>query len=117
MAKAKQLLSGSWRVQVYAGKDAAGKRQYRSFTALTRKEAEYNALQWQLHYKEISRDTSAMTLAEAMDKYIASKDGILSPSTVRGYDIIRRNHLQGLMETRLNRITSAMVQEMSIIHI
>lgn len=111
MAKAKQLPSGSWRVQVYAGRDAAGKRQYRSFTALTRKEAEYNALQWQLHYREISRDTSAMTLAEAMDKYIASKDGILSPSTIRGYDIIRRNHLQGLMELRLNRLTPAMVQE------
>ncbi len=111
MAKAKQLPSGSWRVQVYAGRDAAGKRQYRSFTALTRKEAEYNALQWQLHYREISRDTSAMTLAEAMDRYIASKDGILSPSTIRGYDIIRRNHLQGLMELRLNRLTPAMVQE------
>lgn len=111
MAKAKQLPSGSWRVQVYAGKDTAGKRRYLSFTALTRKEAEYQALQWQLHYKEISRDASAMTLAEAMDKYIASKDGILSPSTIRGYDIIRRNHLQGLMETRLNRITPAMVQE------
>ena len=111
MAKAKQLPSGSWRVQVYAGKDATGKRQYLSFTALTKKEAEYQALQWQLHYKEVSRDSSAMTLAEAMEKYIQSKDGILSPSTIRGYDIIMRNHLQGLMQIRLNRITAAMVQE------
>lgn len=111
MAKAKQLPSGSWRVQVYAGKDAAGKRQYLSFTARTKKEAEYQALQWQLHYREVSRDTTAMTLQEAMEKYIQSKDGILSPSTIRGYDIILRNHLQGLMPVRLNRITPAMVQE------
>lgn len=111
MATAHKLPSGSWRVQVYAGKDAAGKRQYMSFTALTKKEAEYVALQWQVHYKEISRDSSAMTLQEAMEKYIQSKDGILSPSTLRGYDIILRNHLQGLMQTRLNRITAAMVQE------
>ncbi len=111
MAKAKQLPSGSWRVQVYAGKDAAGKRQYLSFTAHTKKEAEYQALQWQLHYREISRDSTAMTLQEAMEKYIQSKDGILSPSTIRGYDIILRNHLQGLMAVRLNRITAAMVQE------
>lgn len=111
MATAKKLPSGSWRVQVYAGKDAAGKPQYRSFTRPTKKEAEYEALQWQLHYKEVSRDSTAMTLAEAMDKYIKSKDGILSPSTIRGYDIIRRTHLQGLMEIRLNRLTPALIQE------
>lgn len=111
MATAKKLPSGSWRVQVYAGKDAAGKPQYRSFTRPSKKEAEYEAMTWQLHYKEISRDSTAMTLAEAMDKYISSKDGILSPSTIRGYDIIRREHLKGLMEVRLNRLTPAMVQE------
>ena len=111
MATAKKLPSGSWRVQVYAGKDANGKLQYRSFTRPTKKEAEYEALQWQLHYKEVSRDNTAMTLAEAMDKYIASKDGILSPSTIRGYDIIRREHLKGLMELRLNRLTPALIQE------
>lgn len=111
MATAKKLPSGSWRVQVYAGKDAAGKPQYCSFTRPTKKEAEYEALQWQLHYKEISRDSTAMTLAEAMDKYIASKDGILSPSTVRGYDIIRKNHLKGLMDIRLNRLTPVLIQE------
>lgn len=111
MATAHKLPSGSWRVQCYAGKDATGKRQYMSFTAYTKKEAEYQALQWQLHYKEVSRDTTAMTLQEAMEKYIKSKDGVLSPSTIRGYDIIQRNHLQGLMGVRLNRLTPAMVQE------
>ena len=111
MATAKKLPSGSWRVQVYAGKDAAGKNQYRSVTRPTKQEAEYEALQWQMHYKEISRDSSAMTLAEAMDKYIKSKDGILSPSTLRGYDIIRREHLKGLMDQRLNRLTPALIQE------
>lgn len=111
MATAHKLPSGSWRVQVYAGKGPDGRRQYRSFTALTKKEAEYMAAQFSLRYKEISRDATSMTLAEAMDKYMASKDGILSPSTLRGYDIIRRNHLKGLMDIRLNRITPAMVQE------
>jgi len=111
MATAKKLPSGSWRVQVYAGKDAAGRPQYRSFTFPTKREAEYEAMTWQMHYKEVSRDTTAMTLAEAMDKYIASKDGILSPSTIRGYDIIRRDHLKGLLDVRLNRLTPALIQE------
>lgn len=111
MATAKQLPSGSWRVLLYVGKDPLGKRQYRSFTARTKKEAELEALTFQLRYKEISRDATAMTFKEAVDRYIASKDDILSPSTIRGYDVIKRNRLQGLMPVRLNRLTNAMIQQ------
>ncbi len=111
MATAKKLPSGSWRVQVYAGKDAAGKRQYLSFTRPTKKEAEYEALQFQIRHKEISRDMTAMTVAEAMDRYLSIKSEVLSPSTLRAYDALRRTHLQGLMDVRLNRLTPAMVQE------
>lgn len=111
MATAKKLPSGSWRVQVYAGKNAEGRPQYRSFTRPTKKEAEYEAMTWQLHYKEVSRDATSMTVAEAMDKYIASKDGILSPSTLRGYDTIRRTAVQELMPVKLNRLTPQMIQE------
>lgn len=110
MPTAKKLPSGSYRVQVYVGKDLNGKRQYISVTKPTKKEAEYEAAKISLHHKEISRDSSMMTLAEAMDKYIASKDGVLSPSTIRGYDIIRRTHFQGLMEIRLNRLTNSLIQ-------
>jgi len=110
MATAKQLPSGSWRVQLYVGKDPAGKRQYLSFTAHTKREAELEALQHQLHYKEISRDATAMTLREATEKYIESKSNILSPSTLRGYTIMARLHLQGLMPIRLNRLNNALIQ-------
>lgn len=111
MATAKKLPSGSWRVQVYAGKSAEGKPQYRSFTRPTKKEAEYEAMTWQLHYKEVSRDSTSMTLAEAMEKYIASKDSVLSPSTIRSYDAIRRTALQELMPVKLNRLTPQLIQE------
>ena len=53
MATAKKLPSGSWRVQLYAGKTPDGKRQYLSFTRPTKKEAEYEALQYQLHYNSL----------------------------------------------------------------
>lgn len=36
-----------------------GKRRYLSFTANTKKEAEYQALQYQLHYKEVNRTPPA----------------------------------------------------------
>ena len=43
MAKAKKLPSGSWRVLQFVGLDADGKRQYKSFTAPTKREAEFLA--------------------------------------------------------------------------
>lgn len=43
----------------YAGKTPDGKRRYLSFTANTKKEAEYQALQYQLHYKEVNRTPPA----------------------------------------------------------
>lgn len=111
MATAKQLPSGSWRVQVYAGRDAVGKKQYLSFTALTKKEAEYQALQFQLRRREVGRDSSCLTLDEAMRRYIASKDGILSPATIRGYEGIRKKNLPRLMQIKLNRLTPQLIQQ------
>ena len=111
MATAHRLPSGTWRCQVYAGKDPAGRRQYLSFSARTKKDAEFQALQWQLHYKEVSRDASSMTLQEAIDRYIDSKSNILSPSTLRGYTIMAHSRLQGLMPIRLNRLTNALIQQ------
>lgn len=110
MATARKLPSGNWRVQVYAGKDVNGKPQYRSFTACTKKEAEYEALQWQLHYKEITRDSACMTLNEAMSKYIESRDGVLSPSTIRGYETLRKHRLPGLMGRKLKTLTPSAIQ-------
>lgn len=110
MAKAKQLPSGNWRVQVYNGKRPDGRPEYISITASTKKEAEYQALQHQLHYKEVSRDTAAMTLSEAMDKYIKGRDGVLSPSTIRGYRAILKNNLQGLMDFQLKKLSLSSIQ-------
>ena len=46
MANAKKLPSGSWRVRVYDGKDQNGKDVYKSFTAPTKKQAEYLAAEY-----------------------------------------------------------------------
>ena len=45
MASAKKLPSGNWRVSLYIGLDEKGKRKYKSFTADTKKEAEFLAAQ------------------------------------------------------------------------
>lgn len=111
MATAKQLPSGAWRVQVYAGKDANGIRQYKSFTAATERKATLAALEWQERYREITSDNSNMTVEEAIDAYIQLKSNLLSPSTIRFIDNVKRNHLKGLKAVRLNKLTRNLLQE------
>lgn len=101
MAKATQLPSGSWRVQVYIN----GK--YKSITRPTKREAERDALELQLKLK---RELAQVTVGQAIDDYIESKDGVLSPSTISGYKKIRRNNLQGLMDMPIDKLTETIVQ-------
>lgn len=107
MAEAKQLPSGAWRVLVYAGKDENGKRQYKSFTAPTKRKAELAALEWQEHYKEVCRDKSNMTLREAIDKHIEEIRPTASPATLRGYRTIQKNRLVNMIDKQLKKITQA----------
>lgn len=107
MAKAKKLPSGSWSVNQYIGTDAAGKRIYKRFTAATKKEAEYLAAEFVAKKK---RPVGRMTVGEAIDRYIESKDGVLSPTTVNGYRNIRLHHLAGIMEIQIDRLTREDVQ-------
>lgn len=109
MASAKKLPSGSWRVNLYIGKDAEGKRQYKSFTAATKKEAEYLAAQYNQLHIDVNR--SEQTLAAAVEHYIKSKENVLSPSTVRGYYVVLHNYLPGLMATKIRDITAEKIQE------
>lgn len=110
MAKAKKLPSGSWNVQVFVGIDQNGKKIRKSFTAPTKKEAEYLAASFKAHHQEITRDSSAMTLSEAIDKYIEFKGGTLSPSTIRGYRNVQKNNFPSIMCMKLNKLTVNNIQ-------
>lgn len=108
MASAKKLPSGSWRVNLYIGKGADGKRQYKSFTADSKKEAEYLAAQYNQLKIDINR--SNITLSDAVKEYIESKENIISPSTVRGYNVVRKQYLPVLMQTKIKDITAEKIQ-------
>ncbi len=111
MAKAKQLPSGSWRVQVYTGRDAKGKAKYLSITCDTEDEANYAALAYRLGKKTaVDNKPENLTLYEAIDRYIEARDAVLSPATVREYRQLQRNSLQGIMQVKLIKITQEMIQ-------
>ncbi len=107
MASAKKLPSGRWRARVFY-KDANGKERCESFTADTKKEAEYLAAQFKVTRKE--QTDCKLTLRAAAERYIESKRNVLSPSTIRGYAMILRNYAKDIMPLRVDDITQEAIQ-------
>ena len=107
MASARKLPSGNWRVRVFDGYRDDGKPIYRSFTAGTKKQAEYLAAEYAAKKKYAAE---SMTVGEAIDRYIASKDEVLSPTTINEYRKMRKNYLQSLMPVQIDRLTREQVQ-------
>jgi len=89
MATAKQLPSGSWRVQVFAGyeeKDGKKKAKYKSFTASKKSEAELLAKQYVVDvriYKKPEKDQ--MLFKDALAEYIANRTNTRSTTTIIKY--------------------------------
>ena len=112
MAKAKKLPSGQWRALVYSHTeliDGKQKRKYESFTADTKKEAEFLAAQFAKNKNLIQ--SSKITVGDALERYIKSKEKVLSPSTIRGYKCISLNHLNDLKDIYINKLTSEQIQK------
>lgn len=106
MAKARKLPSGRWNVQVYDKE--TGKRV--SFTADTARKANLLAIEWQESKRENKQ--KGPTVGEAIDNYIAGRDGVLSPSTIQGYRNIQRLYLSDMFkEIPVNNISQEIVQD------
>lgn len=104
MATAKKLPSGNWRVRVYDKKTD----KYKSFTASTKRQAELMAVEY-LNGLKISK--SDITVKQAVENYIASKDKTLSVSTIRGYEIIKRNAIEDIKDIKLCDIDEVVLQK------
>lgn len=108
MASAKKLPSGNWRVNLYIGLDNNGKRKYKSFTAGTKKEAEFLAAQYNINRRE--QEQCDLTLRAAAERYIDSKRNVLSPMTVRGYESVLRCYMGDIMALKVSDITQEALQ-------
>ena len=107
MANAKQMPSGNWRVQVFLGTNADGKKMKKSITAPTRWQAEMLAAEF---LETVQTARSKFTVAQAVRGYIDSKKNVLSPSTVYCYEIILKNRLQMLMPLDIHEVDSFVMQ-------
>lgn len=109
MATAHKLPSGSWRCQVfshYEYVDGKKKRMYESFTAPTKREAEMLAATWSYDRKQRPED---ITIGKAIDQYIDSKRGVLSPSTIVGYNTCRKR-FEPIANLKLKDVKTSNIQ-------
>lgn len=81
--KKNALPSGNVRYRLYTGTDASGKKQYKSFTASTMREAKQKAQEWQLDHP--TRPIGNPTFAEAAQAFLVNRRAVLSPSTYDDY--------------------------------
>lgn len=111
MPKAKKLASGSYRCLAYSHTDCVFENgvekkvnRYKSFTAPTKKEAEFLAAQFMMSRKKLS-SASNKCFCDALEDYLSTKSNILSPSTMRGYRIMQRNAFSLLLNRPLQALT------------
>lgn len=108
MATAKKLPSGNWRVRAYDRATESTK----SFTASTKKAAELAAIQWLNGLKSKNENINRkLTVRQAVREYIDSKNNILSPSSIRGYEIIYNNCLDEIGDKLLSKVNENDLQK------
>ena len=104
LPKAKKLPSGRWNIQVMVD----GRRV--SLTADTVKEVIALAAKYKVDAKTPVKRQKRIPLSEAIDIYTDSKKDVLAPSTLRGYETIKKHRFKGLMKQNVYDITKAEVQ-------
>ena len=135
MPTAKRLPSGSWRCQAYShsviqtdkngniiyGKDGKPKKKriYESFTSddTSRRgkiEAEAMANDFLMNRKGKGKKRLSdgnMTLLEGIEKYITQHEESLSPTTLRDYNITKRNGFQDIMLLKIKDFDEDILQD------
>ena len=82
MARIERTPSGKYRIRVYIGKDAAGKKHWKSITHNDKKKLKLIAAEYENTHKEyIEYDT----FKKAAENYIAIRKPVLSPYTIKTY--------------------------------
>jgi hypothetical protein len=95
--KARKLRSGMWFIQLRIAGGSV------SVSARTEKECRDKARLIKAEHMAGKRNVriEGLTLRQAIDRYIGSRDNVLSPSTVCGYTMIRNNRFHNAIDSPL----------------
>lgn len=111
MGKAKRLPSGSWRVREFDYTDENKVNHYKSFTADTKAAAELMGKEFKASKLKKRKKAEPITVGKAIDNYITLKEKAMSPTTIRGYKIHRKNYFQSLMDIKIDDLTDYEIQK------
>lgn len=104
----KKMSSGNWYINLRLGGESI------SVTEPTEKACIRAAQLIKAEYlagKRIEKSNpKKTTLSQAIDNYIASRENVLSPSTIRGYRLIQKHRFSDIMNLPVSSITSAIAQ-------
>lgn len=103
--KPRQLPSGAWFVQLRLGGESI------PVTEDTEALCRARATAIKAGFLEAKKKPEPVTLEAAMEKYISSRENILSPCTIRVYKSIQKNHFQSLMSKNVYELTRADIQD------
>lgn len=107
--KVEKLSSGNYRVRT-SYVDETGKQRFKSFTAETPKEVKLLASQFEVERKHNAKPEN-ITLSDAIERYISNREYILSPSTVVGYNQLKKNAYSSIIDMRIGYITKEDIQK------
>ena len=114
MPTARKLPSGSWNCLIFAGYDENGKRIYKSFTVKDKsrngkKKCEQIASEW-----SASRpDPNNPRVQDVVRNYIGIKSAVLSPSTIRGYNLYLKRMIDGTISELDNQKAQKWINRLS----
>ena len=111
MATAKKH-GNRYQVLVFEGyyyKDGIKKKKYKSISAKTKDEAEYQA---SMYKQQIKKDfeTYDYTVSQAIENYIKTKEHSLSPTTISSYWGIYRTSFKDIADIPLSKLTNRQLQ-------
>ncbi len=107
--KPEKLKSGNYRVRT-SYLDETGKQKFKSFTSRTAKEATFLALQFEVDHKHALKPEN-ISLKQAIEKFIGNRENILSPSTIVGYEQLKRNAYGSIINMRLGILKKEDIQK------
>lgn len=102
---AKKKTSATYKI---AYRDETGRRRGKTFSAPTKREAKQKAEDWM--FDNLDDGKPITTLSDALQRYLDSKAAVLSPSTLRSYEGIQKNHFGSIGSTPISRLNKADVQ-------
>lgn len=95
--KPRQLKSGAWNIEL--------RKEGESVTEATKEACEAKARAIRAGFLKREKALPKQSLDSLLKSYIDDSSNILSPSTVRGYESIRKTRFQSVMQTEISEIS------------